>query len=309
MADFTGFSYNGVHSSELNLTVVSNGSRLTKNLLPSFKDTISTVEGRHGNYYYGAKYDKSAFTISTAFDNLHEEQLRQIQRLFHKQDLCQLIFDELPYKVYDAKLAQEPKLNFVCFDGPVRIYKGELDLPFVCYTPFAHSQYKYLNEYRTSDHHYVNVDEWAWASGMKEIQGTYDIYANQTIPVFNPGDLDTDYVLRFSRTADIQAVTIDLNGSSYTLTFPTDGSDLVYGAETYTGIVTIDTNKHFITQTLIDANDDIIATNVINHYLTAGRLILLAGDEGLLTFTISLGDGATVTDIFDVSIQYDYLYL
>ena len=47
--------------------------------------------------------------------------------------------------------------------------------------------------------------------------------------------------------------------------------------ETYTGIVTIDTNKHFITQTLIDANDDIITTNVINHYLTAGRLILLAG--------------------------------
>jgi hypothetical protein len=309
MADFTGFSYNGVHTSELGLTVVSTGSRLSKNLLPSFKDSTSSVEGRHGNYFYGSTYANTTFNIQTAFDNLHEEQIRRIQQLFRKQELVELIFDEMPYKVYSAKLSSVPRLDFVCFEGPVRIYKGEMALSLVCYSPFARSQFNYLDDYRRADRHYTNIDEWSWASNMKEIQGDYDQYSNKEIKVFNAGDMETDYVLQFKRTTDIQSVSIDLNGKSYKLEFPVSGEDLVEGGETYEGLVTIDTNKHLLTQTLLTDEGYTVTTKVINHYLAAGRLELMPEGEALFSFTIELAPSHSINDIYDVSVQYYHLYL
>ena len=110
-----------------------------------------------------------------------------------------------------AKLNGAPRLDFICFDGPVRIYKGELSLNFISYAPFARSQYNYLDDYRKSERHYTNIDEWAWASGMKEIKDGYDEYVSidestGKIKVFNAGDFPADYIITIQIYRPIDAI-------------------------------------------------------------------------------------------------------
>ena len=66
--DFIGFSYNDVHSSELGIIRVSEGSRFNENLLPSSKDVTIQVPGGDGTYYFGSYYTQKPITISYAFD-------------------------------------------------------------------------------------------------------------------------------------------------------------------------------------------------------------------------------------------------
>jgi phage-related protein len=54
--DYIGFTFNGVHSSDLGIVRVSNGSRFDENLLPTIKDKTVEVSGRDGAYYFGSQY-------------------------------------------------------------------------------------------------------------------------------------------------------------------------------------------------------------------------------------------------------------
>lgn len=147
--DFIGFTFDNIHSSELGLTRVSNGSRYESNLLPSFQDALVQPEGRDGTYYFGSTFKERPIKVQTAFDSVTEVQYRKIIETFSDKKLHKLIFDETPYKVYYAKLKQNPTIKKICFDegeGRERIYKGELDLDFVCYTPYAYARVSHYNE-------------------------------------------------------------------------------------------------------------------------------------------------------------------
>ena len=52
--DYLGFTYNGFHSSDLGIVRVSDGSRYSENLLPSFQDKTVTVPGKDETYYFGS---------------------------------------------------------------------------------------------------------------------------------------------------------------------------------------------------------------------------------------------------------------
>ena len=54
--DFLGFTYNGIHSSELGIFRVSDGSRYTENLLPTIQDKTVQVPGADGTYYFGSYF-------------------------------------------------------------------------------------------------------------------------------------------------------------------------------------------------------------------------------------------------------------
>jgi phage-related protein len=56
MQDYIGFTYNNVHSSDLGIVRVNNGSRFEENLLPTIKDKTVEVPGRDGVYYFGSQY-------------------------------------------------------------------------------------------------------------------------------------------------------------------------------------------------------------------------------------------------------------
>ena len=197
--DFIGFSFNEHRSEELGIVRVSDGSRYNEDLVPTTQDKTVQVPGGDGFYYFGSDYTQRQFSINIAFDELTEKQFRELQQVFGTKELGKLVFDERPYKYYMVK-SGKPQLKYICFgkEGEARIYKGEGTLTFTAYYPFAKSIYKFLNEYSDK-----NKDEWKEASGMKTEKGTYDTVSdNGSIPVYNAGDLEADFILKFSFPID-----------------------------------------------------------------------------------------------------------
>lgn len=180
---FVGLTYAGVHSSDLGLYRVSDGSRYSDSLLPSFNDKIVDRPAADGMYFFGATMDSRTFSVDFAFDHVTEEQLKNIKLLFGAgaKKPKMLVFDEdrdydvqpvdtsmevlhnhnlgdgtnnetnedIPSikKYYLAKVAQPPEIKTLCFDeidgeNYIDIYKGELSVEFVCYSPFGYGAEK-----------------------------------------------------------------------------------------------------------------------------------------------------------------------
>lgn len=123
--DFVGFSFNGVHSSDLGILRVSDGDRYTEELYPEIEDRRNAVVGRDGEYYYGSDYRSKTFTVQIAFDHVTEKQFRQIVYLFSTKKPSSLIFDERPYKEYKVKIGSPISLNYICFDEEKRVASVE----------------------------------------------------------------------------------------------------------------------------------------------------------------------------------------
>lgn len=147
MKDFVGFRFGNVHTKDLRLVVVTSSDRYEKNLLPNPKDYTVEIPGDCGQYYFGQTFDSREFNCNVAFDSVDENTWRKISQLFSTDKLQDLVFDELPYKTYKAKLKTKPEFKFICFtdrDTGERVYKGEGTLNFICYFPYAFCKNKYI---------------------------------------------------------------------------------------------------------------------------------------------------------------------
>ena len=199
LIDFCGFTFNGIHTSELNILRVSNGSRYNETLGPTFQDKTAPVEGGDGILFWNSYYTNKPFSIQIAFDSLTETQLRRLRQVFCAKAIGELIFDETPYKAYTAKVQSPVQLTTICFndrDGR-RIYKGEGTIQLIAYYPYAKSVHKFLDEFH--DYFYLNKNEWAESSGMAPSKGLYDGTGEQ-IHLYNPGDIETDWQAFYTMT-------------------------------------------------------------------------------------------------------------
>lgn len=201
LIDFCGFQFNGVHSSTLKITRVSNGSRYSDELVPNFQDQTAQIEGGDGTLFWESFYSQKPINIQIAYDDLSEGDIRKLRQVFNGKDIGEFIFDELPYKAYTVKVQSPPQLQFICFDRPEggRVYKGEGTIQFVAYYPYAKSVHKFLDEFVDAD--YNNKVEWSTASGMLNTKGDYYDGTNNTlIHLYNAGDIETDWQAFFSMT-------------------------------------------------------------------------------------------------------------
>lgn len=136
--DFLGFQLGDIHSSQLNITRVSNGDRYTENLTPNFTDTTMQVPGKDGTYYWDTYYTQTPFTIDFAFDDLRDEDIRRLKQIFGFKGVKELIFDEIPYKKYMVKCSAPPSLKYISFSfQEIKIYKGEGSVNLIAYYPYA----------------------------------------------------------------------------------------------------------------------------------------------------------------------------
>ena len=138
-------------------------------------------------YYFKTNYPSRQFNINFAFDSLTEQQIRKLKQVFSAKELCDLIFDEEPYKVWSAKVTGTPTIKYVPFDNSdgQRVYRGEGSVQFTAYWPFAHTpkeNTKISKKFRASGTFekngllFSNYDEWLYptknqwklASGLKE---------------------------------------------------------------------------------------------------------------------------------------------
>lgn len=147
--DYVGFTFNGKHSSELGIVRTSEGSRFNENLLPTIQDKTIQVPGGDGMYHFGSYYTQRQFNISYAFDSLTEAQLNELKLWLGDKKIHTLIFDETPYKAYQAKVTGTASIKHIPFsEGATnRIYKGEGTIQFTAYDPYSYSVNKYLDQY------------------------------------------------------------------------------------------------------------------------------------------------------------------
>lgn len=147
---YLGFTFDGRHSSEFNLLVVSDGSRYHQNLFSNFSDNVQTVPGRNGGYYFGTQLEMRDFEINCAFDEMTTHMKNEIQMWLYPDKVGWLIFDECPYKKYLVKISGMPNFNFLPFNELESIHnynlekeilKGELNISF-----FSFNEYAYENE-------------------------------------------------------------------------------------------------------------------------------------------------------------------
>lgn len=113
--DYTGFRWNGKHTSQLGLTIVSSSSRYSLNPISSIINNTVDVPGGDGQYFFNSTYGPKKWTINFAFDNLDDYQWRDLLNWLYHKDTSDLVFDELPYKAYNAKLEGTPTVNYLCF--------------------------------------------------------------------------------------------------------------------------------------------------------------------------------------------------
>lgn len=149
--DYIGFTFGDVHSSELGLVRVSNGSRYETDLLPPLQDKTVQVAGRDGAVYFNSQYNTKPIKVPIAFDNLNEEGFNRLKRLLADKKPKYLWFDETPYKQWLVKSANAQNLKWVCFDEThngkeKRVYKGEGTLEFSCFSPYAESRVLFSND-------------------------------------------------------------------------------------------------------------------------------------------------------------------
>lgn len=289
--DFIGFSFDGHRSESLGIVRVSDGSRYNEDLVPTAQDKTVQVPGGDGFYYFGSDYTQKPFNINIAFDELTEKQFRELQQVFGTKELGKLIFDERPYKYYMVK-SGKPQLKYICFgkEGETRTYKGEGTLTFTAYYPFAKSVHKFLNEY-TND----NKSEWADASGMKAEKGTYDTVSDSgSISVYNAGDLEADFILKFGSTPG-STINIELSQQAVgdkkaflnLKKFELKGTDTGFQINTKTNLIE-GFNAEGLTGTLYNEN------------ITQGDFFKIPPREENYQISVT---GATPTEIV-----YDYIY-
>ena len=307
--DFIGFTFDGIHSSELGIVRVSGGDRYEEALVPSLSLKTTNVPGGDGSYYFGTNYTQRNINLQIAFDSLTQQQFMRLISVFGTKKISTLIFDENPYKVYNVKISSEPKLNYICFDEDnKRIYKGEGNINLVSLSPYAYSRYKYREDYtlenipewRGNDtFDFINLDEWIDASGIRtkmyngEEYDKYDINTGK-IRLWNGGQLSTDFNLYipFAEGSEtIPAFSISLNNNEDQL-FVTKITKIKSSDKK----IKINTKTNLIEG--VDENNKITGS-VYNKYIEKGNF-----------FKIPVGESElhTTTGIAKEEIEYSFLY-
>lgn len=307
--DFIGFTFNGEHSSNMGITRVSNGSRFNDIILPNFSDRTGSVAGMDGMYYFGSQYGQKPIQIQIAFDHLTDLGYRHLRQVFGDKTPHWLIFDETPYKKYMAKIAQPIQLTTICFvENNERIYKGEGQIQFVAYYPFARSVSKHLDDYNDST-------EWAATSGLKTATEltSYDTFSDSKFLIYNPGDFEADFKLYIPFTNSAIAAG-NLFVTAARTTEETYEKQVQFdeitqaSADTQATGICFNSALELIEGAYIE-NNVIYSTGVVyNKYITAGQLFKLpivtslGTDMALWLIATDSGSFATPT------LQYDYLY-
>ena len=220
--DFIGFSFNGVTSKSLGIYHVSDGSRYNENLIPNLQDKTANIEGGDGTLYWNSFYTNRPWTLQCAFDNVSELQLRRMRQVFSARQVGRLVFDEVPYKYYIAKVSATPQIRYICFNelnnpndeeqGTHRVYKGDLTIQMMSYFPFAKDVAPFSDDYneevyKTKSQWLNGVDllpnatHWFTGTALSYSYNTVQTHSEGSfkfIPVFNPGDEETDFFFYIS---------------------------------------------------------------------------------------------------------------
>ena len=217
--DFIAFTYGGVHSlRDLKIYRTSNSNRYQFNAKNPSQDKTQKDPNVDGTLYTYSQLEPLTFSVSFAYDNLCYEDIRKIKQTFNGKEVKELVFEEYPYKVYEAKVTGTPTLTYNVFDdyNGKTVYKGTGTVTFTCYYPYAHTPTdlrngvdgKYLNHYFQSEFEqpiYPTFYEWKDSCGLlkstdklnNDLSAVDDNTYVEKITVCNRGETSGPFVLTF----------------------------------------------------------------------------------------------------------------
>lgn len=312
--DFLSFSFRGVNSADMGIVRVSDGSRFTTNLFPPSRESIIAVEGRSESFVADIWHEPRTFDLEFVFDDVTELGLRRLRTWLRNDVMGELFFDETDYKAYEVRVTNEVRLNFVPFDdkktvryaptgGDVtpRIYKGEGNVTFKAYFPYAKNRYDRINS--------GNIEQWVAAAGIP-VSGTtnYDtLNAAGSATLFNAGEITTPLDIEFKV----------VNNTGYQSFQLREDGDLI-------GQIVLDLSKLSVGTTyIIDSYRKIVRQKNSNkeHSIAhaAGDYLFLPQSINPLSERVHnhvlttsptgyVGSTGGKIEILDTGIQYDYLY-
>lgn len=350
--DYIGFTLDGVHSLDLNIMRVSDGTRYTDNIIPSLQDKTIQVPGGDGNYMFGTSFTQRQFQFPIAYDCMTEQNIHDLRRLMGQKKVMGLIFDELPYKVYKVRPYGTPNLKYICFETEVefdervedvdnsvktkqdlygvgtrimkgRLYRGEGNLTFTAFTPFARSRFKYLDNYTV-----VNIPEWGpmdspsaaqvfynyyeWAdssrmklsTAMKKRNGidyVLDRPVTAGCMVHNAGDLDTPFILKIWFSGSFGGLLISFAADNKSFRINSFSKQTAQGSSVQDAGIQINTALNLIEGIDKDGNP---TGTIYNRYVQTGDFFKIAPTEDLEWMGFSWAGSAPSK----MAIEYDYLY-
>ena len=112
---YLGFSFNNVHSSSFGV-VRTSSERYKEDLTSTFSDNKVVIPGADGTYYMGSNLGERKITIEFAFEKISPTQLNNLKSLCNLKGNHPLIFDEIPYKVYSARITDSVVLRYIPFE-------------------------------------------------------------------------------------------------------------------------------------------------------------------------------------------------
>lgn len=317
--DWLGFTYDGVHSSTYNIVRQSGSDLFAQELLPAQEDKALNVPGRDGQYFMTARNTSKDIKIRFAFEDLREDGIRAIRKWLGSKAVKELIFDEHPYKKYFAKSDGVVKMNYIAFDsadGTYRVYRGEGEIKFTLYNPYASQVHKELKNY--SDEEYPTKIQWEDASGMLLDLSTpkvYDNFVGGECHLYNAGEMDSPFIIPrfmvFDNTG-YQSITYELNGTQVGR-IVLDLTKLTVGA-----YYKLDSELRLILGYDMQGETNFILNDkVYNHAIAAGDFFdikaLPVEENQRILMDPPPGPGASGHDIViyadnGFQVEYDYLY-
>lgn len=319
--DFIGFSYNGIHSSDLGIIRTSDGSRFNENLLPTSQDKVVQVPGQSGSYFFGSQYTQQQFNIAFAFDELTEQQLNTLSYILGDKKIHPLVFDERPYKTYMAKVTGNTLIKHIPFshDYKKRIYKGEGSIQFTCYDVYAHCDKKFWGDYYneipdiTEAQKEEAVLEWNYAANLlknnaelgddKKIDIVLkDGNNNKYINLYNPGIKQSPFTFEVKAVdGKFSALNLSIDNDSFKLKeFSAKDNPAVPGSKDT--LITINSKTKLIegwTEVLEGTiTRRVRSGNIYNEYISSGDFLQIP-------ITVTFNNGTVKKDIKTMSIISD----
>ena len=146
MRSMDGFTYNGVHCSELGVGFIPGPSDRWEPS-PDFDVQDREVDSRDGGSYYSTRVKKRVFTLPCYYENITIATREKIRRWLDRKSSGNLMFDSRPfefYVVHPTKVVYgQQYTDHNCANE--LLYSGTMTVVFTAYQPFGYMTVKQLN--------------------------------------------------------------------------------------------------------------------------------------------------------------------
>ena len=193
----TGFTYNGIHSSEFFCKYIPD-SEAKFNDKADFEIMDEDIAWQDGGCYYGNRIQSREFKLECFFEDITAETKERMMQWQDRKTDGRLIFDERPYIYYNVRPSKKPtgKMYTTHHDGFLPdTYSGTQTITFKAYDPYGYMLYSAYDD--------IDIEGAQKYSGILHVSEmpTPPSTASKSFQLYNCGTETCNTVIRIAGTA------------------------------------------------------------------------------------------------------------